>query len=169
MDLLGIALMLLVVGFLLMAIEVLLIPGFGFAGLMGGALLLCGSGVMWHVHGPVAGLLSLAGSGGVAALGVWGFSKSKAAKSFVLTKELDGESGDKEARQALVGRTGKAATNLRPAGTADLEGERVDVVTAGEFVDFGTPIRVIEVEGFRVVVEAIPAQDTDATESETHG
>ena len=169
MDLLGVALLLLVAGFLLMAIEVLLIPGFGFAGLMGAFLLLSGSGVMWQVHGPVVGLLSIAGSGCVAALAIWAFSKSRAARSFVLTKELDAERREKDLNQDLVGRTGVAVTNLRPAGAADLDGERVDVVTAGEFIDPGTPIRVIDVEGFRVGVEAIPPQEPDTTESEPNG
>jgi membrane-bound serine protease (ClpP class) len=52
----------------------------------------------------------------------------------------------------LVGRTGKAATVLRPTGTIELEGERYDVVTEGEFVDQGASVRVLYVQGNRVVV-----------------
>ncbi len=58
---------------------------------------------------------------------------------------------------ALVGRTGTAATILRPAGAMELEGQRIDVVTEGEFVEAGTPVRVLYVEGVRVVVAAANA------------
>jgi membrane-bound serine protease (ClpP class) len=52
----------------------------------------------------------------------------------------------------LVGRIGKAATVLRPTGTIELEGERYDVVTEGEYIDSGTSVRVLYVQGNRVVV-----------------
>lgn len=50
---------------------------------------------------------------------------------------------------------GIALCQLRPAGTADFGGERLDVVTEGAFVMSGTKIKVIAVEGTRVVVRQI--------------
>ena len=55
-------------------------------------------------------------------------------------------------RSELVGRTGTAATELRPSGVADIEGERVDVTTDGEWLPAGTAIKVIKAEAMRVVV-----------------
>ena len=55
---------------------------------------------------------------------------------------------------ALVGRTGNAATVLRPTGTMEIDSDRIDVVTEGEFVSMGTMIRVLYVQGNRVVVAA---------------
>ena len=55
----------------------------------------------------------------------------------------------------LNGRTGTAASYLRPAGIAAIDGRRVDVLTAGEFIPQGTPVRVVRVEGARVFVEAV--------------
>ena len=55
---------------------------------------------------------------------------------------------------ALVGRTGIAATVLRPTGAMTIDGERIDVVTEGEFVEPGTTVRVLYVQGTRVVVAA---------------
>lgn len=55
---------------------------------------------------------------------------------------------------ALVGRTGRAATVLRPTGAMEIDGQRVDVVTEGEFVEAGTALRVLYVQGPRVVVAA---------------
>ena len=52
----------------------------------------------------------------------------------------------------LVGKRGEATTVLRPAGVAELDGRKVDVVTEGEFLPVGTPVEVLRVEGTRVVV-----------------
>lgn len=56
---------------------------------------------------------------------------------------------------ALRGKTGVAASYLRPAGIAQIEGHRVDVLTQGEFIAQGTPIRVARVEGARIFVEEV--------------
>ncbi len=54
---------------------------------------------------------------------------------------------------ALRGRAGTATSYLRPAGIASIDGRRIDVLTAGEFIAAGTPIRVVRVEGARIFVE----------------
>jgi membrane-bound serine protease (ClpP class) len=55
----------------------------------------------------------------------------------------------------LRGRMGTAASYLRPAGIASIDGRRVDVLTEGEFIAQGTPIRVTRVEGARVFVQPV--------------
>lgn len=55
--------------------------------------------------------------------------------------------------RALRGRVGTAASFLRPAGIASIDGRRIDVLTEGEFIAAGTPIRVVRVEGARIFVE----------------
>ena len=56
---------------------------------------------------------------------------------------------------SLTGKSGVAASYLRPAGVALFDGQRVDVLTQGEFIHEGTPIRVTRVEGARIFVEPI--------------
>lgn len=56
---------------------------------------------------------------------------------------------------ALQGRAGTATSFLRPAGIASIDGRRIDVLTAGEFIAAGTPIRVVRVEGARIFVEPL--------------
>jgi membrane-bound serine protease (ClpP class) len=53
----------------------------------------------------------------------------------------------------LRGRTGTAVSYLRPAGIASIDGRRVSVLTEGEFIAAGTPVRVVRVEGARIFVE----------------
>lgn len=55
----------------------------------------------------------------------------------------------------LRGASGTAASLLRPAGVAVFDGKRVDVLTGGEFIAAGTPVRVTRVEGARVFVEPV--------------
>jgi len=55
----------------------------------------------------------------------------------------------------LRGQSGTATSFLRPAGVALIDGKRIDVLTEGDFIPAGTPIRVTRVEGARVFVEAV--------------
>ncbi len=75
----------------------------------------------------------------------------------ILKKNIDKKSGytAEENVKDLVGKNGKAHTDLRPSGTAKIEGQRVDVVTTGEFIKRGSKIKVVAEEGSKVVVEKI--------------
>ncbi|MBL8861531.1 MAG: hypothetical protein JNK02_05920 [Planctomycetes bacterium] len=56
---------------------------------------------------------------------------------------------------SLLGREGVVDSLLRPAGVAEFDGRRVDVVSRGEAIEAGARVRVIEVAGNRVVVAAV--------------
>ena len=58
----------------------------------------------------------------------------------------------------FLDRTGHAVSYLRPAGVATVDGERLDVLTEGDFVQAGTPIRVSRVEGARIFVRPLPEE-----------
>ncbi len=55
----------------------------------------------------------------------------------------------------LLGATGTAYTSLRPSGTVIINSKRYDVVTGGEYIDHGSAIRVVQIEGSKVVVEKV--------------
>ncbi|MFI5281228.1 MAG: NfeD family protein [Gemmatimonadales bacterium] len=67
------------------------------------------------------------------------------------------------ARTELVGQTGVAASELRPAGVAEIAGERVDVTTEGDWIKSGTPIVVVHAEGMKVVVRPAPQLGTGSS------
>jgi len=75
-------------------------------------------------------------------------------KKLILSDSTSAETGfsGAEDMQYLLGKTGTALTTLRPSGNVDFDGVRLDVVSRGEFIDPGTPVEVIEVEGNRIVV-----------------
>ena len=58
-------------------------------------------------------------------------------------------------RSHALGLVGTATSMLRPAGMAKIGELYVDVVTEGDFIEPGTPIQVIEVEGTRIVVKRV--------------
>ena len=55
----------------------------------------------------------------------------------------------------LMGETGITLTTLRPAGTTDFDGRRVDTVSEGVMIERGEQVRVVSVEGHRVVVRRL--------------
>ncbi|WP_407939238.1 NfeD family protein [Oceanobacillus salinisoli] len=55
-------------------------------------------------------------------------------------------------RLELIGKEGVAVTSLRPSGIGEFTDERIDVVSEGSFIESGSPIKVVKVEGVRVVV-----------------
>jgi membrane-bound serine protease (ClpP class) len=62
-----------------------------------------------------------------------------------------GEEGESPA-ETLLGHLGTTLSVVGFAGTARIGQRRISVLTDGEFIPAGTPVRVVEVEGKRVVV-----------------
>jgi membrane-bound serine protease (ClpP class) len=156
-------------GFVLLVLEVFITPGFGLLGalglmaLIGGlGLSLVGVGATWEVIVMAAGrvvlslLLALAAA--LAMLRV--LPRLPFGRRFILETEMAADAGYASAPERdrrWLGQRGTAASPLRPAGLAHLAGERVDVVSDGEFIDAGEPIEVIRVDGNRIVVRRRPA------------
>jgi len=147
---------LLSLGYLLLLIEVF-VPG-GVLGVLGvlsvayGCVLAFDLGTAW-------GLTAVGVSVVLTALSVRFFVRSRMAKKLLVldvpaVKDWKAVADD---LAELIGRSGRALTSLRPAGMAEFGDRRVDVVADSEFLDAGTAVRVCEVEGNRVVVEACEA------------
>ncbi len=83
--------------------------------------------------------------------------KSSRFNKLVLSESEKAEQGfvSFPSNKNLVGKTGIAFTTLRPGGTAEIEGKRVDVVAESEYITQGTKIKVLRVEGIKVVVTAV--------------
>ncbi len=58
-------------------------------------------------------------------------------------------------KSKFLGAVGVCMTDLRPAGTVTIDGEPVDVVADGSFVKQGASVKVINVDGSRVLVRQI--------------
>lgn len=148
--------LLFIVGLILMILE-MFVPSFGILGVLGAISLV--AGVVRAAYDTSHAMVSL-GIAFIAALIVvvivaFIFKERGIWNRFILKESLTKEQGyvPTEAREFLVGKEGVSVTPLRPAGTVLIDGERVDVVTEGEFVPTDTAVTVIHVEGARIVVK----------------
>jgi membrane-bound serine protease (ClpP class) len=103
-------------------------------------------------------LLSLVAVGAGLAFLLKLLSRGKLGRQLVLqsaTSTTQGYVSEPPGQSALLGKRGTLLTALRPAGMALIDGQRVDVVSEGEFFDKGLDIEVTHVDGNRVVVRRV--------------
>jgi membrane-bound serine protease (ClpP class) len=153
------------VGLILLGVEAFILPGFGIFGIGGGIAMLVGVYLSLLGGLPVGTDYARASSVLAATLVMM------IAFSWILVRQMPQnrrltrlgiflgtatarETGFTSAvrREELTGRVGKAITDLRPAGTGIFGDERIDVVTDSEWIEAGSPIRIIASEGYRHVV-----------------
>lgn len=158
-------LLLVVAGVALLAVEVFVIPGFGIAGALG--LLGIAAGLVLSVLGPepagqfvvqAAGrmLLSLLLAIAAGLLLLRFTTRLPFGRRLVLESGLpsaQGYSSEPETDHRWLGRSGVTLTPLRPAGIAQIDAQRIDVVSDGELIEPGEFIQVVRVDGNRIVVK----------------
>ena len=142
---------LMVVGGILLIAETIL-PGM-IAGFLGFGCLLGGIVLAYLVRGARVGnlVLLIATVGVIGGFGIWlrYFPTSRLGRRLISTRTIGNIDAEKP---ELLNKTGEALTALRPTGVATIAGRRVDVVSEGMLIEKGTPIKVIALEGIRVVV-----------------
>lgn len=153
----GLALSLIIVGIILIALEIFIIPGFGIAGIPGILLLLGGVFLAadTFAEGVIYLLITVLTTGLLAfILHKTGHLKKLWRKISLGEKQnsMEGYVAPKQEYVNYLGKTGTALTLLRPAGSALIDGEKVDVVTDGSFIAKDSKIIVISVEGTRIIV-----------------
>jgi len=95
---------------------------------------------------------------------IWAYRSAvkggRISKTLLLRSRLNSEQGYSSVpnRGELLGKEGLTLSLLRPTGQAEIDGRRVDVITNGEFIPKGTRVKVVQVEGFRIVVERVKTE-----------
>ena len=152
-------------GVLFLVAEVMVIPGFGFFGLMG--VVGMGAGVYMSLLGGLPTVADFSRAGGVLSttlvlilVTAWALIRHlpKSARLYrsgiFLGTRTDKAVGFESAqtRPELVDRHGVAITDLRPSGVGLFDDERIDIVSESEWISQGTPVRIVAAEGYRHVV-----------------
>ena len=157
-------LLLAALGLVLLAVEIFVIPGFGVVGALGILALLGGLTLSLVGAGATTEVLMAAVSRIVMALVVAllagllllrFFPRLPFARKLVLEADLGSgpaHGSAPETDQRWLGKRGRASSVLRPAGIAEFDHERVDVVADGVMIDAEEAIEVIRVDGNRIVV-----------------
>ena len=171
------ALLLFFLGLVLIALEVFVLPGFGIAGVSGTLLIVFSLALVALEKQPRTteewgGLLTLMAQFGlslalavvVAVLAASYLPNIPYLNRLVLkpageAAEESGEApfpeGTRPEVAALLGAIGVAATPLRPAGKVQFGEDYLDVVAEGGYVEPGTRVQVVEIEGNRIVVKEV--------------
>jgi membrane-bound serine protease (ClpP class) len=162
-------------GLILLAVEIFVIPGFGIAGVAGiGAMIVSLSlALVRNVNGfdfsfvPTQQLISsflMVSSILIGGMILFLFSSHKMAEKnmlgrLTLRQELSKESGNiigtAITDAELIGKTGICSTDLRPAGKVEIDGERHDAQSEGEFIARNSEVKVTRVRGAYLVVEKV--------------
>lgn len=138
-----------------------IIPGVGLAGLIGLALSIVAIVLTGISYGPLATLgISIVIFVVVAivfSITLKSLRDGKLGKRYVLRSDLNDTEGfvANQPRQDLVGKIGFTTSDLRPSGIAEIEGERLDVVSRGAFIAKDEHIKVVQVEDFNIIVERL--------------
>jgi membrane-bound serine protease (ClpP class) len=153
-------------GVVLLMLELFVIPGFGIAGVLGILALVTGLVLSLLGSGENApGFIVAAASRvvfalllalGASLLLLRFLPRLPFGKALVLDTGLGAGSGYTSAPATdagWLGREGRAVSPLRPAGIADFEDQRVDVVSEGDFIEAGERVGVVRVDGNRIVVK----------------
>ncbi len=166
-----VAITLILIGLALIGIEVYLIPGMNIAGILGAVLVLFGLGYAFTASGLLAGLAVLFGTlvaGGMLFLVLW---RSGAWRQFVLATSLQSELETRpgEHRARYLGKEGIAVTPLRPVGIVEIDGERIEAATEGQYIAAGSRVRVVAMDRrryfVRLATRSEPSRSSGSAES----
>lgn len=154
------AILLFFVGIILVALEVLVIPGFGIAGIGGLALMLL-SIILASTNVTqafISLLVALLGTALLLLVSIRFLPTRTWWRNLILGEKQDRGTGylaTSESNRHYLGKTGTALSPLRPSGTAEFDGEPVDVVSDQGYIPQGTQVKVVKVEGRRIVVRKV--------------
>jgi len=153
------ALIMVIIGFVLMVIE-MYIPGFGLPGVSG--ILLMVIGIILTEPSPLQALilalilialLAIAFSIAMHSLSKGRLSRSKLILNAAVNQK--DENSEVEDLSYFIDRIGRTHTTLRPAGIAEFDGVKLNVVSDGDYISADRKVRVERVQGNRIVVREI--------------
>ena len=158
-----------IIGIMLLLLEIFVIPGFAITGVIGIILIigsiflsLIGNNLPYWDSGAVSkAVIQLSASLLFAFILIYILAKflpkSSAFSRLVLSNEEKADQGfvSYPSEKELLGLEGIALTTLRPAGSAEFNGQKYDVVADWEYIPKGNKVKVIRVEGIKVVVKEL--------------
>ena len=144
---------LVIISLLLFAVEAFVIPGMGFAGIGAAVCVVVADILVFYEYGTTAAIAAFLLSTVLVLLFFRWFSKSKALERMELKSTIDYTAATAAQLSVRPGDTGRALTRLALIGNAEINGRRVEVKSAGSFIDEGTSIVVTEVSEALVIVK----------------
>lgn len=147
---------LIVVGLLLLGAELLIIPGFGIAGILGVVTMVVSCYLAFSSFGSVAGFIIVIINIFLIVVSTILILRSKTWRKISLYTNIDSKIDEIPERKGIeIGQKGLSLTRLAPGGQARLGDVVLEVFTRDALVEPGTEIEVVEMEGNRVFVKKV--------------
>lgn len=147
-----------ILGFTFVLIEIF-VPGFGVSGALGMIFMVVGVIVTANtlIEALILIILILAILGIAFSIILKSASKGRLSKHMILSASMNKEDGyiGTNDMKYFLDKEGTSVTILRPAGTVNFDGVKLDVVSEGDFIPKGVKVKVIKVAGRRIVVRQI--------------
>ncbi|MFM7079272.1 MAG: NfeD family protein [Bacteroidota bacterium] len=144
--------LIILVGIILLVLEIILLPGL-IAGITGLILIVLPLGWIYVDYGSTIGNISFAVTLALTVTAVYFSFKSKAWNRFGLKSSIDSNVNDISEMNVQVGDHGTCVSALRPSGTVEINGQRMEAASAGNIIDAGSKIVVVEVFATKVIVK----------------
>ncbi|MCP4520097.1 MAG: hypothetical protein GY827_00100 [Cytophagales bacterium] len=141
-------------GILLIAAEIIFIPGTTIVGFIGFGTGVIGIYYGYSTYGSEIGHMILGGTTVITSLVAYLCFKLEVWSTFALNKNIDESVTSNVNTTLVVGAEGTTTSALRPMGTAEFEGELFEVKTHGNFVDTGKSVRIIKIDNESIIVES---------------
>ena len=146
---------LLLFGVILLITELIFIPGTTIIGIFGALMTIAGIWVGYATFGAPTGHLILGGAVALNALAIAFSFRPEVWARFGLKEQNKGKALQDAGLEFVVGEEGYTLSALRPSGTASFHEKPIEVHTRGEFINTGTAVRILKIEGPKILVEQL--------------
>ena len=147
---------LIVIGIVLLAIELLIIPGFGFAGVLG-LLSIVGAVILSFIQfDTTTGLIVLGGTIVVLTVMTILILRSKTWKKLSLKENIDAKvDSDPTEKGLTIGMVGITISRLAPAGKIRINNLDIEARSYDAIIDSGKQVEIIAIEDNKVIVKEL--------------
>jgi len=152
---LWLVIVLIAVGILLLLLEVLVIPGTGFAGIAGFALIVGGIWTAYSHLETSTGNIVLIVTIVVNIVAIWAGVRSKTWKKAALVSTIDSKVNTIIDMNLNIGDKGKTVSRCTPIGKAEFDHKFVEVDARGEFIDQNTDVEIIKIDNSKIYIKSL--------------
>lgn len=145
---------LVLIGIVLLAIELLITPGFGLPGILGLLSIIGGVILSFTEFGQTTGLIVLAAVILSISYFTWLLLRSNTWKKIALSENITSKADSTPAEKGLVpGIKGITISRLAPSGKVRFDGTDAEVWSQSGIIDNGTPVEIVNTEGSKIIVK----------------
>lgn len=153
-----IILLLILGGLILLIVELLVVPGTTVVGIIGFILMAVGVWQAYAVYDSFMGTMVLLATLLLSVGGFYISLRSKTWEKAGLNKSINSRVNTDSAKLQL-GDEGTTISRLNPMGKAFINNDFYEVTTNGDFIDNDQPVKIISIDGNKVIVEKVKSDN----------